>query len=258
MSAPRGGVAKKRLLLALLAAGLALAAGVAGFAWYVITSGKAYLGWLVNLLFVGLFAVALPLLGLGLFLLALALSRPRLVPQALGLIRNTIHVLFPLALFVGRLLRIDKARIEGSFVEINNVLVRARRQRAPSGRILLLLPHCLQRAECAYKITADPDNCRRCGQCRIASLLELRDRRGIAVSVAAGGAQARQAVARLRPRAIVAVACERELASGIQDVGGLPVIGIANLRPHGPCYNTEVDVEGVENTIAHLISGGEA
>ena len=38
------------------------------------------------------------------------------------------------------------------------------------------------------------------------------------------------------------MACERDLTSGIADVGNIPVIGIINDRPNGPCYNTVVDI----------------
>ena len=49
-----------------------------------------------------------------------------------------------------------------------------------------------------------------------------------------------------RPDMIIGVACERDLTSGIQDTYPIPVFGIYNKRPHGPCFNTDVDVELVE------------
>ena len=47
---------------------------------------------------------------------------------------------------------------------------------------------------------------------------------------------ARQMVKEIRPKAIIAVACERDLTSGIQDVFPLPVIGVLNERPFGPMF----------------------
>jgi hypothetical protein len=49
-----------------------------------------------------------------------------------------------------------------------------------------------------------------------------------------------------KPDMILAVACERELASGIQDTYPMPVFGILNDRPFGPCYDTDVNMELVE------------
>jgi hypothetical protein len=49
-----------------------------------------------------------------------------------------------------------------------------------------------------------------------------------------------------KPDMIIGVACERELTTGIQDTYPMPVYGILNDRPFGPCYDTDVDLELVE------------
>ena len=50
--------------------------------------------------------------------------------------------------------------------------------------------------------------------------------------------------------AVVAVACERDLASGIRDIRpSIVVVGIPNVRREGPCRNTEVDVEAFEGAL---------
>ena len=45
----------------------------------------------------------------------------------------------------------------------------------------------------------------------------------------------------------------RDLTSGIQDVFPLPVIGVLNQRPNGPCFNTCVDMRQVEAEIRSFI-----
>jgi hypothetical protein len=47
----------------------------------------------------------------------------------------------------------------------------------------------------------------------------------------------------------VAVACERDLSSGIIDSYPLPVLGVTNERPFGPCFNTKVDLGQVIEAI---------
>jgi len=47
-------------------------------------------------------------------------------------------------------------------------------------------------------------------------------------------------VVQTRPKLIIAVACDRDLASGIQDTYPIPVYGVLNERPHGPCLDTIV------------------
>ena len=69
------------------------------------------------------------------------------------------------------------------------------------------------------------------------------------MSMATGGTLARKFVREYRPRAIVAIACERDLTSGIQDSNPIPVLGITNERPFGPCFNTEIRIERVEEAL---------
>ena len=55
------------------------------------------------------------------------------------------------------------------------------------------------------------------------------------------------------PKAIIALACERERSSGGADVIPIPVIGVLNERPNGPCCNTTVDINKVRNAVELLI-----
>jgi hypothetical protein len=64
---------------------------------------------------------------------------------------------------------------------------------------------------------------------------------------------ARRIIVENRPEAIVAVACELDLTSGIQDSYPIPVIGILNDRPNGPCFNTKVDIDKVRDAIADFL-----
>ncbi|MGB9792633.1 MAG: DUF116 domain-containing protein [Thermacetogeniaceae bacterium] len=154
---------------------------------------------------------------------------------------------------LGRVLRISRERIQGSYIEVNNQLVRTRRESFAPTEILVLAPHCLQNAECPHKITLYADNCKRCGKCQVSELLKLRDKYGVNLCFATGGTLARRFVQVYKPRAIVAIACERDLASGIQDTNPLPVLGVLNERPHGPCFNTEVNLQRVEEAILFFL-----
>jgi len=71
--------------------------------------------------------------------------------------------------------------------------------------------------------------------------------------VVTGGTLARQTVKQIRPLAVLAIACERDLTSGIQDVYPLPAVGVLNIRPNGPCYNTKVDITEVEKEIRRFL-----
>jgi hypothetical protein len=162
--------------------------------------------------------------------------------------------LLPLVIRFGKLFHIAKERVELSFIEVNNALVRAQmRGGVKPQELLILAPHCLQNADCTYRITTDVGNCRRCGRCRVADLLALKEEYGVQVAVVTGGTLARRIVRKTRPRAIVAIACERDLSSGIQDVHPLPALGIVNIRPEGPCFNTQVELERVRKGVEFFL-----
>ena len=120
-------------------------------------------------------------------------------------------------------------------------------------RILLLTPHCLQESSCVHKVTHDVYNCKQCGRCQVGNLLQVAKDYGCQFIVVTGGTLARMKVKEARPKAIVAIACERDLASGMADVFPIPVIGVLNERPNGPCCNTTVDSERVRAVVEQLI-----
>jgi hypothetical protein len=164
-----------------------------------------------------------------------------------------IRFLFPLLVLMGRLVRIGKDEVRRSFVAINNQLVLAEAKKVPPQKLLVLLPQCLQNHECGERITIDIDNCKACGKCKIKELLSLSKKYDLHIAVATGGTLARKIVSETRPDMIIGVACERDLTSGIQDTYPIPVFGILNKRPHGPCFDTDLDLEMVEQGIMSFL-----
>jgi len=161
----------------------------------------------------------------------------------------TVKGLFPIAVFLAKLLRYNRARLMASFVKVNNSMTIAQAKRIRGNRILVLLPHCLQIDICNRKITSDLSNCMRCGKCPVGGFIETGEKYDLKIEVVNGGTLARKRVAMWRPQGIIAVACERDLTLGIQDVHPVPVYGVINDRPHGPCVNTCVDMDTVDKAI---------
>ncbi|HUI92294.1 MAG TPA: DUF116 domain-containing protein [Chitinivibrionales bacterium] len=161
----------------------------------------------------------------------------------------TVKFLFPLAATLSQVLGVNRAKLRTSFIKVNNSLTKAQRRRIRGDRILILLPHCLQIDVCNRKLTSDVSNCARCGRCPVGGLVDMGERLGLKIEVVNGGTLARKKVSDFRPDGIVAVACERDLTFGIQDVHPIPVYGVINDRPNGPCFNTCVDLKLVEDGI---------
>jgi hypothetical protein len=199
------------------------------------------------------FGGLLLLVFLGVALLVFTIIRGRDIFLSHRLRGVVIQVLFPFMVIVGKIVGISRARVQQSFIAINNQLVISNCHRAKPESLLLLLPHCIQDFDCDVKITRDVGNCRQCGKCLIKDLLELSERYNVQIAVATGGTLARRIIGKHRPSAIVAVACELDLTTGIQDAYPLPVIGILNERPNGPCFNTRVDIEKVNEAILRFL-----
>lgn len=159
-----------------------------------------------------------------------------------------LRVLYPVLMILGAFFKSRKEGFQRAVISLNNRLVRG--QKIRTKKILLLLPHCLQLDECNIRLTHNIYNCERCGRCRIRDLIEMADENHLDLFVATGGTLARKIVTEIRPGAIVAVACERDLSGGLADTYPIPIIGISNERPYGPCLNTQVDLEKVKEAIS--------
>jgi len=237
---------RKRLFIGVLCGACAAVLLLAFLLWWVPSVGLANIHPVLPVVFGTLLAlVALVLVGgLGLLILTLLTGRDLFFSERLrGIV---IKYLFPGIIALGRRCGLDRDTLQQSFIALNNQLVRARHLRVTADQTLILLPHCIQLFDCEIKITGDVSKCARCGQCDISGLSGLAERYGIPMAVATGGTLARKIIVERRPRFILAVACERDLSSGIRDAYPLPVIGVLNRRPHGPCFNTEIILDEVD------------
>ncbi|WP_298463271.1 DUF116 domain-containing protein [uncultured Mitsuokella sp.] len=244
---------KKRLFIGMLSLTTILMAVALYIIWYIGVPGLASiqpaLPWILGAIVTAVVVVAF----LGIFNMVLAVAGLPYVPFLQKQTYELINMLFPLAVRLGKVFGISRRRLEGSFIAVSNLLFNRMGIRVPADRLLVVTPHCLQLASCPHKITRDPENCKRCGGCDIGALVTLSHEMGFHFFVATGGTLARQIVYKTRPKAVLAIACERDLMSGIQDVYPLPAVGVLNIRPNGPCYNTHVDMAEVRAQLEKII-----
>lgn len=140
-----------------------------------------------------------------------------------------------------------------AFVKCNNWITRLRRTQVRAENLLLLVPRCLQKNGCTQTLGATIDECKACGACNITDLLAICNEFGIRCSLAAGGREALAFVRDSQVKAVVAVACEKELAQGIMAVFPKPVFGVLNIQTNGPCRNTRLDPERLRDVIRSLL-----
>ena len=121
------------------------------------------------------------------------------------------------------------------------------------GKRILLLSHCIRPSQkCTAKMSKDGLMCRddcptKCILGRLRKLAEKMGYRG--VCIAPGGSMALKFIKKTQPEGIIAIACMKELAEGIDAVkeikennDGGPVIIAVPLLKDG-CVDTEVDEE---------------
>lgn len=244
---------KKRLFLALLLASLALSALSTYGLWMLSFPGLSNISTYLPLILGVLLSSLLFILLCGVFGIIFAILGLPTLSFFQGIAWSAINLLFPVAIRIGRLLDFEKERVERSFIEVSNHLIQKKRVKVKPDKLLILTPHCIQEETCPHKITRDVANCHHCGACQVGDLLDISKQLGVHVAIVTGGTLARKVIKTLRPHAVLAIACERDLTSGIQDVFPLPVIGVLNERPHGPCCNTRVNMVQVEKSIREFI-----
>ncbi|MCE5301070.1 MAG: DUF116 domain-containing protein [Spirochaetia bacterium] len=147
-----------------------------------------------------------------------------------------LHVewIYPFVYAIAGFFGISKDRVAHSLLKVNNALIFATKKKFRASNLLVLLPRCLDRDTRA-------------------KLMDITNKYGCHVFTATGGTSARQTVKKIRPDAIIGVACERDLVSGICDSPNMiPIVAITNMRPHGPCKDTFIDVDKFETAIRFL------
>ena len=223
------------------ALGLVLVSATAAASVLLLAPRLALLAaWLPAALYIGIGAFAfLSLVWLALIGVAYATGR-RVLPERLaerGLLLRTVN----LAWRVGELFGVQRDWTDHASVLVYDRLALARSRTVSPNELLILIPRCLSRAS-------------------LDGVLDIARRYDVAAFVATRGQLARRVIRERRPKAVVAVACERDMISGLHDVAGrVPVLGLTMQLPNGPCKDASIDIGQMEEFVKkYLVTGGDA
>lgn len=159
-----------------------------------------------------------------------------LLPEGL-LERGPFLRLMSLTSYVARLAG-RRDWVEHAAIDVYNGLAERRRRSVGKGELLVLIPRCLSKQA-------------------LDGVLSIAGRYEVPVFVATRGQLARRVIRERRPRAVVAVACERDMTTGLRDVAGkLPVLGLTMRLPQGPCRDAIVDLDVMERWVRSWVGGG--
>jgi hypothetical protein len=127
--------------------------------------------------------------------------------------------------------------VENAAVKVYDWFAASRGRKVGRGELLLLIPRCLSRSA-------------------LDGVLEIAGRYEVPVFVATRGQLARRVIRERRPRAVVAVACERDMVTGLHDVAGkVPVLGLTMTLPAGPCKDAGLDLPKLEEWVRAYVGG---
>ena len=212
------------------AAALVAAFGVLAFGLFLLAPRLAAVHPMVpRLLWIAGGAAALLLLAWWLVLLLSWTTGRALLPERLAERGPLLRLMRLTSRVANRFGRRDW--VENAAVKIYNALALLRGRKVGKGEMLLLIPRCLS------KETLD-------------GVLGIAGKYGVPVFVATRGQLARRVIRERRPRAVVAVACERDMVSGLHDVAGkVPVLGLTMTLPSGPCKDAVLNLGQLEEWV---------
>jgi uncharacterized protein len=231
-SAPAG------LFLGYAALTTAVAAGLLAFLLYFVGPRLATLWsglpgalWIALAAFAGLLVLYLALLAISFY------GGTNLLPERL-LERGPYLTLMNYTSLTARVFG-KRDWVEHAAIDVYNTLAVRRGRKVGKGELLVLIPRCLSKQA-------------------LDGVLEIAGRYDVPVFVATRGQLARRVIRERRPRAVVAVACERDMMTGLRDVAGkLPVLGLTMQLPNGPCRDAAIDLAQMERWVQGLVAERE-
>lgn len=190
---------------------------------YMLHPALVYVARAITVIIISIFAI----IGINIFA-SVFTGKKLLLNKQIGQIAASR--IFPIAFPIAKRFGIPRDKLGNSFVTFSNAIVKA--SHIPGkGKTIILIPRCL-------KLDMKEQ------------VKELGNRAGVGVFSATGGGQARKIIIKEHPTAVIGIACERDLVSGIHDIAvKMPTIGVPNKRPEGPCKNTTIDLDEIKNAI---------
>jgi hypothetical protein len=140
-------------------------------------------------------------------------------------------------------LGMDEKELMKLYVEMKNKFHRDRFAEIDYSDRILLLPQCLRDRSCDAELTEYGYDCGDCDRCKVADIKRVAEELGYRVFILPGGAVVEKILRRFRPKAVLGVACMKELVLGniVCEKVGIPAQGVALLRDG--CVGTDVDLD---------------
>ncbi len=143
-------------------------------------------------------------------------------------------------------LGIEPENIDRLYIELKNDMHAHAFRRISPGSKIIFLPQCMRNSKtCTAKLGTMGWECAKCShhvKCRIYQIKKAAEPMGYRVVVVPGGSLVFKIINELRPRAVLGVACMKELVMAIEEIG-MPSQGV--LLSKDGCVDTDVSLDKV-------------
>jgi hypothetical protein len=143
------------------------------------------------------------------------------------------------------ILGLKPENIDHLYIELKNEIHKEVFRKIQPKHTIIFLPQCLRRsAKCKARLGGEGYECAACSKdCKASSIKKLGEAVGYSVFIVPGGSMVGKIVDKYRPKAVVGVACMKELVMALEELR-VPTRAIELTRDG--CVDTDVDMEKVK------------
>lgn len=141
---------------------------------------------------------------------------------------------------------VNEGRVDEIQLDLLNRINLEKFKSVPKNERILILPHCLRSRSCPAKIGEYGYACQKCGKCCILKLRETAKSEGYnGVFIVPGASVVSRIIRKYEPKAVLGVACIKELVPASGEVEKLGIAAQAVPLFKDGCVDTLVDSEEV-------------
>ncbi len=145
---------------------------------------------------------------------------------------------------------VDEKELFELYVKTKNRAQLEKFASTPYDERILLLPRCMRATDCPAEIGKNGYECKQCGKCVATEITKATKQLGYkGTFMLSGGSLAKSIIAKMKPKAVIGVACAKELVMGICLCERFDVLvqGVELLKDG--CINTVVDMKSLTSTL---------
>ncbi len=145
---------------------------------------------------------------------------------------------------IAKKLGLNDRLINYTHIELRNKLNEYGFKSTPYNKRVLFLPHCMRNSrECKASYSEEGLQCKRCGKCDIAKLVEIAEELGYKnVFVVPGGSMVQKIIKKHKPEATVGVCCYHEANLAFDQLRGTGIHAQVALLLQDGCKDTKTNV----------------